>query len=75
MPLIRRRWTGKDLANLRSMAGKYSTAQIASMLDRGKPAVTLKAHQLGVSLKMDRLRPLEMAAPDSPMLEIGRGTS
>jgi hypothetical protein len=46
MPLIRRRWTGKDLANLRSMAGKYSTAQIARRLDRGWPAVTRSGRPL-----------------------------
>jgi hypothetical protein len=66
MPLIRRRWTDEDLTNLKNMAGKYPTAQIARMLGRGQPAVTVKAHELGVSLKMDRLRPLETGPIQAP---------
>jgi hypothetical protein len=67
MPLIRRRWTDEDLTNLRSMAGKYSTDQIARRLDRGRPAVTLKAHELGVSLRVARSgRPLETGVDPGP---------
>ena len=54
MNFLRRRWTEDDLEALKSMAGKYPAAQIAKMLDRGHPASAVKAHQLGISLRMER---------------------
>jgi hypothetical protein len=61
MPLRRRRWTEADIANLRRMAGNYSKDQIANILGRGRPAVAVKAHELGISLNM-RGRPSETGA-------------
>jgi hypothetical protein len=49
-----RRWTADDLIKLRSMAQKYSTAQIAAALGRGLGATMVKAHQLKLSLRMKR---------------------
>ena len=49
-----RRWTDEDVAMLRSMAQKYPSAQIASELGRAVSAVRVKAHELDISLRMDR---------------------
>ena len=54
MTQIRRRWTDQDVAKLKSMAQKYPSAQIASEIGRGMASVRTKAHELAISLRMDR---------------------
>jgi hypothetical protein len=54
MTQIRRRWTDEDVAKLKSMAKKYPSAQIASEIGRGMPSLRTKAHELAISLRMDR---------------------
>jgi hypothetical protein len=56
-----RPWTVDDVAKLKSMAQKYTTEQIASELNRGRPATVMKAHSLGVSLRLDWRRCQETA--------------
>jgi hypothetical protein len=51
---IRRRWTYEDVAKLLSMAQKYPSAQIASEIGRPVSSVRTKAHELAISLRMDR---------------------
>jgi hypothetical protein len=48
----RRPWTTDDVARLKIMAGKIPTAQIARELGRGHSATVMKAHSLGVSLRL-----------------------
>jgi hypothetical protein len=48
----RRPWTPDDVAKLKIMARKYPTAQIAKELGRGHSATVMKAHALGVSLRL-----------------------
>ena len=38
------------------MAGKYPPSKIAIELDRGLTAVVMKAHELNISLRVDRAR-------------------
>jgi hypothetical protein len=45
-------WSEDDIAKLRSMAQKFPAAGIASDLGRGISAVTMKAHELRISLRM-----------------------
>jgi hypothetical protein len=49
---IARRWTADDVATLREMAQKCSTAQIAAQLGRAPMAVAYKAHKLKISLRV-----------------------
>jgi hypothetical protein len=48
----KRPWTADDIARLRSMARWYPTVQIAMELDRGVSATVMKAHVLGLSLRL-----------------------
>jgi hypothetical protein len=48
-----RPWTDIDLAKLKSMAQKESTARIAKTLGRTKGATAMKAHELGLSLRLN----------------------
>ena len=50
----RRPWTYEDVAKLLSMAQKYPSAQIASEIGRPISSVRTKAHELAISLRMDR---------------------
>ena len=50
----RRRWTYEDVAKLKSMAQKCPSAQIASEIGRPLASVRQKAHDLAISLRMDR---------------------
>jgi hypothetical protein len=52
---LKRGWTAEDIAKLREMAGKQPVSSIAIALDRGMSATSVKAHQLGISLR--RVRP------------------
>jgi hypothetical protein len=54
MTLQRRRWTYEDIAKLLSMAQKYPSAQIASEIGRPVSSVRTKAHELAISLRIDR---------------------
>jgi len=47
-----RRWSEDEIARLRDMAQKMPTPQIAAELGRGVAAVTIKAHELKLSLRM-----------------------
>jgi hypothetical protein len=50
----RRPWTYEDVTKLLSMAQKYPSAQIASEIGRPVSSVGTKAHELSISLRMDR---------------------
>ena len=47
-----RRWTADDIAKLKNMAQKEPSAKIAAQLGRSIGATAVKAHQLGISLKV-----------------------
>ena len=51
-----RPWTDEDIAKLRSMAGKYPSAEIATALGRGLAATKVMAHKRKVSLSIQRRR-------------------
>jgi hypothetical protein len=59
-----RLWSESDLAKLRSMAQKKSATQIAAELGRGVSAVAVKAHELGISLRVKPKRSSHQADPD-----------
>jgi hypothetical protein len=48
----RRRWTPEDIDLLKSLARRYPAEQIAKELGRGLPATVMKAHTLGISLRL-----------------------
>ena len=49
-----RPWTDEDVAKLRSMAGKYPSAEIATALGQSLAATKVMAHKLKVSLSIQR---------------------
>ena len=49
-----RRWTKEDIAKLKNLAQKYPTASVAGQLGRSAAATAIKAHELKLSLKMQR---------------------
>ncbi len=49
-----RRWTADDIAKLKNMAQKEPCAILAAELGRSVGATAVKAHQLGISLKVPR---------------------
>jgi hypothetical protein len=49
-----RRWTADDIAKLKNMAQKEPSANLAAQLGRSVGATAVKAHQLGISLKVPR---------------------
>jgi hypothetical protein len=53
----RRRWTFEEVAKLMSLAQKCPPAQIASDIARPLASVRQKAHDLAISLRMDRRLP------------------
>jgi hypothetical protein len=57
MAPIRRPWTWEEVEKLLNMAQKYPAAQIASEIGRAEASVRTKAHELSISLRMDRRRP------------------
>jgi hypothetical protein len=61
-----RRWTADDIAKLKNMAQKEPCANLAAQLNRSVGATAVKAHQLGISLKVSRQggRSAEEAATD-----------
>ena len=52
MPYSIRRWSEDDVAKLRRMAQKYSTAAIAAQLGRSAAATIVKEHELKLSLRV-----------------------
>jgi hypothetical protein len=48
----RRRWTEDDIAKLASLARRRPTMEIAKELGRGYAATVMKAHELGISLRL-----------------------
>jgi hypothetical protein len=59
-------WSNKDIETLRALARRQKAAQIAKELGRSYGATVVKAHQLGISLKVQpehasRTDPLESA--------------
>jgi hypothetical protein len=54
MPRRRRRWTDEEVAKLLNMAQIYPIAQIASEIGHPIASVRAKAHDLAISLRMDR---------------------
>lgn len=51
-----RPWSYEDLMQLRTLARQLPTRELAFRLERSPAAVTSKARQLKVSLKMQRTR-------------------
>ena len=49
-----RRWTADDIAMLKNMAQKEPCANVAAQLGRSVGTTAVKAHQLGISLKVPR---------------------
>jgi hypothetical protein len=49
-----RRWTADDIATLRNLARKYPAAAIARQLGRSAAATALKAHELKLSLRIQK---------------------
>jgi hypothetical protein len=49
-----RRWTADDIAKLKNMAQKERRANVAAQLGRSVGATAVKAHELGISLKVPR---------------------
>jgi hypothetical protein len=49
-----RRWTADEVIKLKSLARKQRAADIAKELGRTVGATTVKAHALGLSLKVQR---------------------
>jgi hypothetical protein len=49
---MRRRWSAKEIAKLKGLAGKRRAAEIAADIGRPKSATVVKAHSLGVSLRV-----------------------
>jgi hypothetical protein len=49
-----RRWTADDIEKLKNMAQKEPCANLAAQLGRSVGATAVKAHQLGISLKVPR---------------------
>lgn len=70
----RRTCTEEDIPKLKSMAGKYSAAQIARELKRGLPATVMKAHSLRISLRQKPRKSSFLAetvvAPDSAEIDL-----
>jgi hypothetical protein len=64
MARIRRPWTWEEVEKLLNMAQKYPTAQIASEIGGPIPSVRTKAHELAVSLRMDRDRREDLFTAD-----------
>jgi hypothetical protein len=52
MAVGRRRWIDGDIEKLRRLARTMPTAQIAVELERGISATIMKAHKLGISLRL-----------------------
>ena len=51
------RWQDDEVAKLKRLAQKYSTATIARQLSRSAAAVVSKAQQLSISLKIPQQEP------------------
>jgi hypothetical protein len=49
-----RRWTADDIAKLKNLAQKEPCSTLAAQLGRSVGATAVKAHQLGISLKVPR---------------------
>jgi hypothetical protein len=49
---MNRRWTKDEIDTLRSWAQKQRVADIAAGLGRSSSSIAVKAHQLGISLKV-----------------------
>ena len=49
-----RRWTADDIARLKNLARKYPAAAIARQLGRSAAATALKAHELKLSLRIQK---------------------
>jgi hypothetical protein len=49
-----KRWTPEEIAKLKRMAQQYPGEKIAEDLGRGFPATRVKAHQLGLSLRVKK---------------------
>jgi hypothetical protein len=60
-----RRWTADDIAKLKNLAQKQPRLIIAAELGRSPSATSVKAHQLGLSLKVTANIPTRrLAAPE-----------
>jgi hypothetical protein len=57
MPNYFRRWTENDIAKLKAMAGKKPVAIIAAELGRTVGTTRVRAHDLGLSLRIPTSRP------------------
>ena len=64
------RWTETDIQTLKALAQSYPTASIAKQLGRSVSALTYKAHELKLSLRVKR-RYLQHQVPPSRPPEPG----
>jgi hypothetical protein len=72
---VSREWTEKDIEELKSLAGKRSTAQIAVDMDRTIGGIIQKAFDLRLSLRVgvpgeDKLRPTTSGSERGPPTEV-----
>jgi hypothetical protein len=58
-----KRWTPEEISKLEGMAQKYPAAKIAEALGRGHSAVSVKAHELKLSLRLKK--PAGGVTPDA----------
>ena len=49
-----RRWTADDIAKLKNLAQREPSAKVAEQLGHSVGATAVKAHELGISLKVPR---------------------
>jgi hypothetical protein len=61
-------WTPEEISKLKSMAQKYPAAKIAEELGRGVSATRVKAHDLGLSLRLKK--PPSLRAQEAPETKI-----
>jgi len=67
-PISKLDWTANDISRLKKLAQKRSATQIAAQLGRTYSATAVKAHELGLSLK---LRTSKFNEPNFPGIDPG----
>ena len=60
------RWRSEDIRKLKTLAQRYPSASIASELGRSVSALTAKAHELKVSLRVKRDAQVSSATTPDP---------
>lgn len=65
-----RRWTAEDVAKLKNLAHEHPLNEIAALLGRSATATAVKAHELGLSLRMHRQNPQATIDPGPSGIEL-----